>query len=900
MANPNIPQLIRFKNFNKFNANGIDDESNDLIFEFKNIPEFYDNTTLIKYDDTLGNNLAILCPGNNSYTLNNGNYYCNLFLNIDNADKTNINNNVTKKSFIYKYTNPIKPEYGQYLIYISEFIITDLLDNNNKINMVKLGIEVGLLISLYNLANIGNEIKNIRLPGIGTVYTTPNERYYLNYFRDLFLHSMIAILQQKNILKDIESIQFCNQKTNQYDIYGSKLIFENFKDLNEIYSKCIKYYLYNGNHYLDKFQDINTITLDTTNPNPNFFFLNTNINLKVGIPINDFDITIEKIYNDIILDPTNIKKNDWLSIIEIDQLYIDNKNNGDSTNLITQNDTLNSCSGIGNLCWLNSANQFILSITEVGNFFIDNINLYINEKSDREIFFTNMKSMLNCYKNTFTGTNNDKQTNIHDAIKNLLNINIFKLSILSKFLLGKQLEAMQYIGLVLGINISKKDPYNDDTDFYKLLATNIGSIETRFYSMYYQKLKHKSVTFTGTLTNNQFIGILNILQFLANIKPNQNIITAESSSHTAFKNSYYPYLITQKYFIVQYIASKYIRFNECYHKVELINGKKYICKALLVQSGIDGNGHYICYKLNKGDNNKYDIYDDLQKNISSRNVIGHLIDTTPYIIECVLYEQIASGILIDNDNKKNPFDAFKKEVFNSNFVIHFKDNDQEKNDYNNINTKDYKLYNIVTSQPPLPPPITDPTDVLQTLQNEKQNLIDKINKQKNENLKTLLQGKNIDKTDNTNEKMLANIQKTEQLINQINYEQSKPKPNNEIVQKLVQQLNSIKTTIPNNISQVINHVNNVNKTTDLTHQINQTNVINFNNYSSLIPYFKKYNNLNDSEPAIYAQKYILGHTQIVDKKLENYEPVDLIPNAILETLVKLKNKQNKMVPIYFD
>jgi len=895
MADP-ITKLIRFKNYIPFTANDVKDEVNDLIFEFKNIPEFYTDTA--KYDDTLGNNLAILCPGNYTYTLNNGNYFCNLFLNIDDADKTNINNNADKKSFIYKYTNPIKPKYGQYLIYISEFIITDLLDNNNKINMVKLGIEVGLLISLYNLANIGNEIKNIRLPGIGTVYTTPNERYYLNYFRDMFLHSMVAVLKQKNILKDIESIQFCNQETNQYDIYGSKLIFENFKDFNEIYSKCIKYYLYNGNHYLDKFQDINTITLDTTNPNPNFFFLNTNINLKVGIPINDFDITIEKIYNDIILDPT--KKNDWLSIIDIDKLYTDNKNDGNNAELTTLNDNINSCFDIGNLCWLNSANQFILSITEVGNFFIDYINLYINEKSDRKIFFTNMKSMLNCYKNTFTGTSIDKQKNINHAIRNLLDIDIFNSSILSKFNLGQQLEAMQYIELILGIDISNKDSYNNDIDFYKLLVTKISSIETRFYSMYYQKLKHKSVTFTGTITNYKFIGILQILQFLANIKPNQNIITAETSSHTAFKNSYYPYLITQKYFIIQYIASQYIRFNECYHKVELINGKKYICKALLVKSGIDGNGHYICYKLNKDDNNKYDIYDDLKKNISSKNVIGHLIETTPYIIECALYEQIADGILIDNNNKKNPFDALKKEVFNSDYVIHFKDIDQEQNDYNNINTKDYKLYNIVTSHIPLPPPITDPTDILQTLQNEKQNLIDKINKQKNENLKLLLQGKNIDKIDNTNEKILANIEKTEQLINQINYEQSKPKSNNEIVQKLVQQLNSIKTTIPNNISQIINPINNVNKTTDLIHQINQTNAINFNNYSSLIPYFKKYNNLNDSEPAIYAQKYILGHTQIVDKKLENYEPVDLIPYAILETLVKLKNKQNKMVPIYFD
>ena len=854
----NKPKIIRFKKLNIITTNNIQDEVNDLIF----------NILPVDYDNKFSSNLAILCPGNDSYTLNNGKYYCNLFQDIDNDDKTDINANTQKKSFIYKYTKNTKIEYGQFMIYIEEFIITNLEDENNKIRIVKLGIEVGLLISLYNLNNVGNEIKNIRLSGIGTTNITPNERYYLNYFRDLFLHSMVATLKHKINFKDIESIQFCNQKTNQYDI--------NSIDFQETeLEECLEYYLYNGNHYLSKFQNIDTIGLNSIS---HFYFLNDDITYN---GIGTFDVTMERIYKNIIV--TTNERNKWLKKYNIDKMYSDNKFLGDVTPIITLGDQLNVCPYgdeiYRNLCWLNSTNQFLLAIDEIGNYFIDNTKVYTSG-SNQDIFFTNMKLMLKTYKNNFNLPINDRKNGIITGIKNLLDIPIFHNTIEYNNNLGNELEAGQYLELVLGIN-KTTDTYNDDDNFYKLLVTNMGTTEIRFLTMYYQKLKHKSVTFIGTYLN-KFSSIIHILQLLANLKPNQNIITAESNI-IDFKKSIYPYLITKKYIIVRYVASANVRLNECYHKIQLINENKYICKALIVKSGNDDSGHYMCYKLNAINNNKYDIYDDIQTNIGNYDVLGHLI-LLPYTIEYVLYELDVSPIPNDNNNKKSPFDVIIKEYMNLNYVIHLNETNQEQNKYNNINSKDYQLYNILPSKKP----DIEQDNLIDTLQEQKQELIEK----QSENIKASMNGKQpIHKIKLNN---IKDIDETIQLIKQIKYEKSKINQNKQSQQNindLIHKLNSIKT------KNLIISEHLINKITNLT-ETSTSNMV------TLIPQikstYKQKKNTIDDIPAIYAHAHILKNTSYVEKILENYKPIDLIPITVLEVLTDMKNKQNIFPTIYFE
>ena len=127
-----IPEIIRFKNYDTFKANGIEDKTNELFFEFKNIPEYYSNTINkleVKYDEKYGNNLVIICPGNNIYPLDYNGHYCQMFQAINEEDKNNINTNTPKKTFLYKYQNQNpnpNSSYGNYIIYVEEFKIDNL------------------------------------------------------------------------------------------------------------------------------------------------------------------------------------------------------------------------------------------------------------------------------------------------------------------------------------------------------------------------------------------------------------------------------------------------------------------------------------------------------------------------------------------------------------------------------------------------------------------------------------------------------------------------------------------------------------------------------------------------------------------------------------------------------
>ena len=890
-----IPEIIRFKNYIQFKANSIEDKTNELFFEFKNIPEYYSHTINkldVKYDEKYGNNLVIICPGNNTYTLDYNGHYCQMFQAINEEDKNNINTNTPKKTFLYKYQNQNpnpNSSYGNYIIYVEEFKIDNLKNDEFKFKMVKLGIEVGLLIALYNnQTNPADQIKNIRLPGIGTTFDTPNERYYLNYYRDLFLHSLVATLESKGILETIESIQFCNQISNQYDIYGSNINSEDLDDFNNLldtkkkYENCKKYYLYNGQKYLEQFNNISDINLSNTN---NFFTLDRDVNQEAS---NIFiDVTMEKIYTEIISDYS--KRSEWLQKYEIDKLYGDNNYNGTDTLVETDSGKINVCpynsKNYGNMCWLNSANQFLLSINELGNFFIDNSTNY-DSNIKNKIFFENMKNMLASYKKGYSGDLDKRKQSIISSIFNILNIDSFSTGEFTVNILGGQFEAVHYIERILGL--SQSQVYNTDENYYKLIKTNLGSVEIIFSTMYYQKLNHKAVTYTGTYfktirTINKIAPIIDFTQFIENIKPHQNLVQSLNISMSdtingaklydiSNKNVIFPYLETKKYIIVKYIGHQTVRLRKCYHKVELINGKKYICKAILVNTG----SHYICYKLNNADKNKYDIYDDTQQNISSYNTSNNIINIG-HTIECVLYE--LNNDIADIEIKEDIFDEIKKEYLKLNFFIHLKEEDQSKNNYDNIIATDYDLHKNKKDDKKDDKPTDKLTLKLEELNKKKQTFESDITK-------SILLGKSEIEIIKKNKILLDEIKKTEDIIKYtktVEHEMTKNKDhiNKVKISKLLDDINTLSGTIPLG-SHLVDYIASIvsPSTTPISIQTKPNKVT------------KQINN-NQKLPALFAHTYEINDDRYVKQALVNYKPVDMLPIAVFDAIFSPKRKQQR-------
>jgi hypothetical protein len=643
------PKIIRLPITEKFKDNDVSDISSKLFI--KDITTINEHYIEKKLDPKYGNDLLIINPGDDSYILNDANYYAKQFNNtIDEVDKGIINANTTAKLFIYKYTKP-NIDLGQYMLYISSPKITDLSERSEKIELIKLGTEIALLIHLYNEEK-SDKINNIRLPGISTTTKDIKERYYLNYSRDILLHTMVAALNTYDELKNIDSIQFCDQESNRYDIYGSfehahdKKNLDDSLDIKEKESTLFDYYLYNGKKYISHIQNSNEPTKFTLNTSSNFYTINENIteintkeiDVDLNLIVKDLFIKdmIDKYYNQI----NNIPK------VDVKGTYIKSVN-GKNTN---------------NLCWFNSSNQFILSINEIANYL-----LTVDTSSFTELhkkFFNIIKEILSLYGGEEgSKISSDNHNKLKAAFIELSKINEVR-SIL-KIDFGSYAEILSYLDCFLSLT-----PFNNTTDYVNILEKYCGSIRVNFKSMYYQNLKYRTVSYIGnslegskydivggkTIFSN-FIVTIDLLTLLMNLSSNyldQSYLESNSVSGWYYY-TVLPMHITSKYIIVKnypltgnpYTKSKTVVIN-----IKLKNGFSYKLKSIVFNKG---GSHYVCYRIN---GNKLFKYDDIDESKVTESDISNFISINiGDIPELILYE-LTSDVV---DSKKINADFLEEE-----------------------------------------------------------------------------------------------------------------------------------------------------------------------------------------------------------------------------------------------
>jgi hypothetical protein len=818
------PALIRFHDYNDFTFNKVKDESNKLFFEFKDIPEYFrqkrinqeskkfeayrKKITLLNYDNKFANNLLIVCPGNDEYKINDSNYYLKQLTSIiDNDDKLLIDKKI-KSPYIYKYTKP-KPELGNYLLYVPTPIITDLDDQNQRLSLVKIGVTIGLLIELYNSVK-PDKIKNIRLPGIGTLYVKNNSyklRYYLNYARDLLLHSLVATLHSKRVLQNIESIQFCNQKSNQYDIFGSEFyaqddvrelnpppnplvkVDDRDKDLDILipkdkYKRSIEYYLFNGMKYIKNF-NLGNVSLEKNT----LFCLQDEIG---SIATNDCQITIKSIYDDYILNDAN--RTVQLAKYKITDIYAKYPSPASSDAYVnTLGGKINICQGISNLCWFNSANQFLLSINEVANYLLKIDPTAITTDNNSQQFFTIIQNVLKSYvENTYDFKNRKKI--IGDNAKLLFqsgkidNYQLLNITDNLKFNLGNLFEPVTYLNSILSIEDMK---YNSSNEFFNLLINNISISRIKYVTMFYGDLKNKkAVSFCGNIFESYFSNdylifgnhVDSLIVLLSNIKESDIVNVYKDNSTGTHGQVHFPYLETKKYIFVNCCYGRVVETNQplypnkCNMYIELLNGQLYVCKSFIINTG----GHYICYKLSE-DKTKYLIYDDTKIEVADYPIPVNYQLSVRHNIECILYEK-SDVVPVASLGKQLFFDA--GEYTNSDKSLMFvdgsnkieelmgynkfpikEDDDSDSEDESDDETEDPTKDTKDTTKDTTGKPSRKPTKKQKKI--EKQKELEKQKKEKEEKKQKEIFNKNVDNVVDLIPKTLIDKSKIIKSINDL-------------------------------------------------------------------------------------------------------------------------------------
>jgi len=610
--------------------------------------------------------------------------------------------------YLYNASDDLKMLYVKSPTLKQDVDIKKCITNPVKYEFIKTGIIIALLIAKYNSVSQVNKIKNIRLPGISTIFKIIGmKRYYLNYMRDLVLHSMTATLFKVGELSNIDSIQLYNQESNQYDIYGSffhtytREIDEDTNVVNETvkHLNMFDYYLINGDKYISNFQIAANLNLADFKIAHNHIIYIDNLHLLAdeksidNALINVIDNT-SKLSNI----QTTPQVNDIMT--QYDNTHV--VKNADSTEITTRNG-VNSISGpqqsTNNLCWFHTSNQFLLSIPEIGNYLLKNTRT--------EPFFIAMRKILKYYDETNVEADTKKSNELIEGL--ILFINTTKITNLppnpKKTPIGWNYfetgEAQGYLDEILGLTT-----YNGVLEYIELLCHFCGFVEVNLKSMYYPELHpYQSISYCGyklTPSNhlqyssntslNNYLSIRNgSLTLFFNMKKDHSFdiasinndledkvinyeakkVSVGNALKDVYYNTDYKYIITSKYLIVNNvwysdsIPSNFI--NTVFFDIELKNGYQYTLKSIIINIG-GGKGHYNCLKRVKDNVANTDLlytYDDItnsgakHKQLQKEDIKGVKSKNFYNFIEYLLYERVVSNSAILTPIAKSTYDSIK-------------------------------------------------------------------------------------------------------------------------------------------------------------------------------------------------------------------------------------------------
>jgi len=546
------------------------------------------------------------------------------------GDKTNISALEVEP---YKCIHTVltsKINYITSVLIVNGPIIKDYkIDDKTKKELILTATNVGIELS----KQITSAKVNIMLGRIFSYTETIDKRYYLNYARDLMLHTLITVLIKKNKINDVETIQYLDEDSNGYDIYGGKLLSKlNYSnDIDERLKYIYDYYTYNGNYYLSAMNDINVI-VDQYNEGV----------FNIPDPI---DVTLSSIKNNV-----KLIKDTFTETITIDNTITKTK--------FTKNGA-NNMAGVTNLCWFNSVNQLILSIPEIQDFFYNytGTNVLIN--------------LLKTILKTYDGNQNDQISFSKESISLIKLLQYLKEK--HGYIFTNIFEAFSYINIFFNLHGDDIVSHDiSDKTYFDILYKIFGTLSKQYNLMLYPSFKKKAVTYTGSY-------LYNVNPFNTNI-PNDNLFCTETDVLNNLKNNSLDIFNIELSYGYKYACFRIIKtnkyiflslYNELGNNCNLIekiefneynNNNKYEIKSFVINNN---NGHYFCYKKI---NDEYYLYDDLQNNaIKKTDLFTNGIHKLPpnNYAEFVIYEIIKPA--------DNVPDIGKDKYLNNQQKIKFKD-----------------------------------------------------------------------------------------------------------------------------------------------------------------------------------------------------------------------------------